>query len=105
VSLPGYGLEIVECVPLALDASYPVPEGVYAAVVPDNASVAGRTLRPPDTARKRGRQMTNRIGLLSSALRTVALGFCRSEYGSTKTKRAFRIAEYPTKTEALPSRL
>jgi 3,4-dihydroxy 2-butanone 4-phosphate synthase / GTP cyclohydrolase II len=28
VSLPGYGLEIVECVPLALDASYPVPEGV-----------------------------------------------------------------------------
>src|SRR5205823_3347601 len=38
-------------------------------------------------------------------LRTVALGFRRSEYGSTKTKRAFRIAEYPTKTEALPSRL
>jgi len=28
VSLPGYGLEIVECVPLALDAAFPVPEGV-----------------------------------------------------------------------------
>jgi 3,4-dihydroxy 2-butanone 4-phosphate synthase/GTP cyclohydrolase II len=28
VSLPGYGLEIVECVPLALDAHYPLPEGV-----------------------------------------------------------------------------
>jgi 3,4-dihydroxy 2-butanone 4-phosphate synthase/GTP cyclohydrolase II len=28
VSLPGYGLEIVECVPLALDANYPIPEGV-----------------------------------------------------------------------------
>jgi 3,4-dihydroxy 2-butanone 4-phosphate synthase / GTP cyclohydrolase II len=28
VSLPGYGLEIVECVPLALDAHYPIPEGV-----------------------------------------------------------------------------
>jgi len=28
VSLPGYGLEIVECVPLALDGNYPIPEGV-----------------------------------------------------------------------------
>jgi 3,4-dihydroxy 2-butanone 4-phosphate synthase/GTP cyclohydrolase II len=28
VSLPGYGLEIVECVPLALDAHFPLPEGV-----------------------------------------------------------------------------
>jgi 3,4-dihydroxy 2-butanone 4-phosphate synthase/GTP cyclohydrolase II len=28
VSLPGYGLDIVECVPLALDTSYPIPEGI-----------------------------------------------------------------------------
>jgi len=28
VSLPGYGLDIVECVPLALDTYYPVPEGI-----------------------------------------------------------------------------
>ena len=28
VSLPGYGLEGVECVPLALDPHYPVPEGI-----------------------------------------------------------------------------
>jgi 3,4-dihydroxy 2-butanone 4-phosphate synthase/GTP cyclohydrolase II len=28
VSLPGYGLEVVECVPLALDPNYPVPEGI-----------------------------------------------------------------------------
>jgi 3,4-dihydroxy 2-butanone 4-phosphate synthase/GTP cyclohydrolase II len=28
VSLPGYGLEVVECVPLALDPHYPVPEGI-----------------------------------------------------------------------------
>ncbi len=28
VSLPGYGMDIVECVPLALDESYPVPEGI-----------------------------------------------------------------------------
>jgi 3,4-dihydroxy 2-butanone 4-phosphate synthase/GTP cyclohydrolase II len=28
VSLPGYGLDIVECVPLALDTHYPVPEGI-----------------------------------------------------------------------------
>jgi 3,4-dihydroxy 2-butanone 4-phosphate synthase / GTP cyclohydrolase II len=28
VSLPGYGLEIVECVPLALDGNYPIPEGL-----------------------------------------------------------------------------
>ncbi len=28
VSLPGYGLDIVECVPLALDPGYPIPEGI-----------------------------------------------------------------------------
>jgi 3,4-dihydroxy 2-butanone 4-phosphate synthase/GTP cyclohydrolase II len=28
VSLPGYGLDIVECVPLALDPAYPIPEGI-----------------------------------------------------------------------------
>jgi 3,4-dihydroxy 2-butanone 4-phosphate synthase/GTP cyclohydrolase II len=28
VSLPGYGLDIVECVPLALDTHYPLPEGI-----------------------------------------------------------------------------